>query len=159
MERKAMELVKKGLKFDMKSHVCWHAYGVLCRSRKDYKMAIKCFTNALKRDNKNRRVLVDLSTLQVQMKDYEAYCETRRLQLTLDASSMQRRQNWLGLSVAHHLAGHHDLALAILEQYMTTLDDSRDKGYEDCDMVMYRVKLLEVTASYTEALKVLEAAL
>ena len=33
--------VKKGLRNDMTSHVCWHVYGLLYRSDKNYTQAIK----------------------------------------------------------------------------------------------------------------------
>jgi hypothetical protein len=45
MERKqeAYEHVRMGLKKNMLSHVCWHVYGLLYRSDRDYKEAIKCY--------------------------------------------------------------------------------------------------------------------
>ena len=45
MERKAeaYELVRKGVKLDIKSHVCWHVYGLLYRSDREYTQAIKCY--------------------------------------------------------------------------------------------------------------------
>ena len=43
-ERKseAYELVRRGVKQDIKSHVCWHVYGLLHRSEREYNQAIKC---------------------------------------------------------------------------------------------------------------------
>ncbi len=46
----AREHVKKGLKNDVKSHVCWHVYGLLQRSEKKYDDAIKAYRNALRID-------------------------------------------------------------------------------------------------------------
>ena len=46
----AYDLVKKGLTKDLKSHVCWHVYGLLQRAHKKYDEAIKCYRNALKWD-------------------------------------------------------------------------------------------------------------
>ena len=43
-------LVKKGLTNDLKSHVCWHVYGLLYRSEKNYDKAIQCYKSALKND-------------------------------------------------------------------------------------------------------------
>ena len=50
MERKteAYELVRKGVKQDIKSHVCWHVYGLLYRSDREYLQAIKCYRGALR---------------------------------------------------------------------------------------------------------------
>lgn len=52
MQRKedAHALVKKGLSMNIKSHVCWHVYGLLYRSETKYEDAIKCYQNAIRRD-------------------------------------------------------------------------------------------------------------
>ena len=50
---------------DLKSHVCWHVYGLLYRSDRDYREAIKCYRNALRIDPDNIEILRDLSLLQV----------------------------------------------------------------------------------------------
>lgn len=50
---------------DLKSHVCWHVYGLLYRSDREYREAIKCYRNALKIDPDNIEILRDLSLLQV----------------------------------------------------------------------------------------------
>ena len=49
-KEEAYELVRRGLKNDLKSHVCWHVYGLLQRSDKKYEEAIKCYRNALRWD-------------------------------------------------------------------------------------------------------------
>ena len=49
-KEEAYEFVKKGLKNDLMSHVCWHVYGLLQRSDRKYDDAIKCYRNALKWD-------------------------------------------------------------------------------------------------------------
>ena len=46
----AYELVKLGLRNDISSHVCWHVYGLLYRSDKNYVEAIKCYRRALNID-------------------------------------------------------------------------------------------------------------
>lgn len=55
------------LQNDLKSHVCWHVYGLLYRSDREYREAIKCYRNALKIDPDNIEILRDLSLLQVNM--------------------------------------------------------------------------------------------
>ncbi|XP_071708803.1 N-terminal acetyltransferase A complex auxiliary subunit NAA15-like [Rutidosis leptorrhynchoides] len=66
MDRKqeAYELVRLGLKNDLKSHVCWHIYRLLYRSDREYREAIKCYRNALRIDPDNIEILRDLSLLQ-----------------------------------------------------------------------------------------------
>lgn len=72
-KEEAYELVRRGLRNDLKSHVCWHVYGLLQRSDKKYDEAIKCYRNALKWEKDNMQILRDLSLLQIQMRDLEGY--------------------------------------------------------------------------------------
>jgi len=65
--------VKRGLRADLQSHVCWHVYGLIQRSDKKYDEAIKAYRNALKFDKENMQILRDLSLLQIQMRDLEGY--------------------------------------------------------------------------------------
>jgi len=63
----AYALVKEGLGNHVRSHICWHVYGLLYRSDNNYKEAIKCYLNALKIDSDNQNILRDLSWLQIQV--------------------------------------------------------------------------------------------
>jgi tetratricopeptide (TPR) repeat protein len=56
----------------MKSHVCWHVFGLLYRGDREYKEAIKCYRQALRIDEGNLQILRDLSFLQVQVGHYFA---------------------------------------------------------------------------------------
>lgn len=49
-KEEAHELVKKGLKIDLTSPVCWHVYGLLHRGEKNYEEAIKCYLQSLRID-------------------------------------------------------------------------------------------------------------
>ena len=72
-KEEAYDYVRRGLRNDLRSHVCWHVYGLLQRSDKKYDEAIKCYRNALKWEPENIQILRDLSLLQVQMRDLEGY--------------------------------------------------------------------------------------
>lgn len=72
-KEEAYDYVRRGLRNDLKSHVCWHVYGLLQRSDKKYDEAIKCYRNALKWEKDNIQILRDLSLLQIQMRDLEGY--------------------------------------------------------------------------------------
>ncbi|KAJ0961477.1 hypothetical protein J5N97_001981 [Dioscorea zingiberensis] len=122
MDRKseAYELVRRGLKNDLKSHVCWHVYGLLYRSDREYREAIKCYRNALKIDPDNIEILRDLSLLQAQMRDLTGFVETRQQLLTLKPN---HRTNWIGFAVANHLNSNCSKSIEILEAYEGTLED------------------------------------
>lgn len=67
------ELVKLGLRNDVKSHVCWHVFGLLHRADYNYKEASKCYLNALRIDPENKTILRDLSYLQIQLRDIPGF--------------------------------------------------------------------------------------
>ncbi|KAL3633012.1 N-alpha-acetyltransferase 16, NatA auxiliary subunit [Castilleja foliolosa] len=145
MDRKpeAYELVRLGLKNDLKSHVCWHVYGLLYRSDREYREAIKCYRNALRIDPDNIEILRDLSLLQAQMRDLEGFVETRQQLLTLKPN---HRMNWIGFAVAQHLNFNGLKAVDILEAYEGTLEDDYPPDNERCEhgeMLLYKISVLE----------------
>lgn len=81
----AYDHVRRGLRNDLRSHVCWHVYGLLQRSDKKYDEAIKCYRNALKWEKDNIQILRDLSLLQIQMGDLEGYRVRHLNSSTLDS--------------------------------------------------------------------------
>lgn len=172
-KKEAEEFVKRGLRFDITSHVCWHVYGLLYRSQGDYPQAIKCYLNALRHDADNLQILRDLSLLQVQMRDLKGYQETRRRLLMLKPSN---RNNWIGFSMAYHLSNNYDLAVKILASYAGTLEAGSKakrpavstasptspstplRSYEDSEMFLYQAALLEESGEFEQALAFLENA-
>ncbi|KAL8171710.1 hypothetical protein V2J09_023514, partial [Rumex salicifolius] len=159
MDRKtdAYELVRLGLKNDLKSHVCWHVYGLLYRSDREYREAIKCYRNALRIDPDNIEILRDLSLLQVaQMRDLSAFVETRQQLLTLKPN---HRMNWIGFAVSHHLNSNPAKAIEILEAYEGTLEDDYPPESERCEhgeMLLYKISLMEECGFHQRALDELQ---
>ena len=45
-----IELVKKGMRFDLTSHICWHVFGLIQKGEKNYEEALKSYTQALRFD-------------------------------------------------------------------------------------------------------------
>jgi len=154
-KEEAYELVRLGLKKDLRSHVCWHVYGLMYRSDRDYREAIKCYRNALRLDKDNMQILRDLSLLQVQMRDLPGFVETRQQLLTLKPSN---RNNWIAFAIAQHLAGTHELAVEVLNAYESTLegDVMPSERYEHSEMLLYRASILEESGQTKEALEGLD---
>eukprot|EP00899_Mesostigma_viride_P025222 jgi/Mesvir1/5885/Mv00657-RA.1 len=149
-KEEAYELVRKGLKNDLGSHVCWHVYGLLYRSDRDYPEAIKCYRNALRIDKENIQILRDMSLLQLQMRDLAGLVETRRQLLTLKPNN---RNNWIGFSVAQHLNGSYEVAALILDAYEGTIEElAEGEKYENSEMLMYKAMLLEEADKLDDAL-------
>eukprot|EP01114_Cavostelium_apophysatum_P002126 TRINITY_DN1184_c0_g1_i2.p1 TRINITY_DN1184_c0_g1~~TRINITY_DN1184_c0_g1_i2.p1 ORF type:complete len:462 (-),score=148.78 TRINITY_DN1184_c0_g1_i2:96-1481(-) len=152
----AFDLVRKGIKNDLTSHVCWHVYGLLYRSDQNYNEAIKCYKNALRNDKDNIQILRDLATLQVHLRDIDGFIETRRKILTLRPAS---RQNWIAFAVGEHLAGKYSSALRVLNEYeseMTTAPSEEMKPYEISEVLLYKNMIIEESGDLKGALEHLD---
>ncbi|KAI0398499.1 tetratricopeptide [Xylariaceae sp. FL0594] len=151
----AFALAKDALTADMKSHICWHVYGLLYRHQKNFEEAIKAYKFALRLEPGSLQIQRDLAFLQVQMRDYQGYIQSRAAMLQ---TKSQLRQNWTALAVAHHLAG--DLAQA--EKVLTTYEESLKSppsrtDYENSEAVLYKNTIIAETGDYQRALDHLES--
>lgn len=45
-----LELVKKGIRLDLTSHICWHVFGLIQKGEKNYEEALKSYLQALRFD-------------------------------------------------------------------------------------------------------------
>jgi peptide alpha-N-acetyltransferase len=152
----AMALGKLALTYDMKSQVCWHVYGLLYRSVKNYEEAIKAYKFALKLDPESQQIQRDLAHLQIQMRDYQGYIVSRRAMLQ---ARSHIRQNWTALAIAHHLAGELAEAERTLTTYEETLKNPPPKtDLEHSEAVMYKNSIIAEQGDYERALEHLETA-
>ncbi|XP_005366096.1 N-alpha-acetyltransferase 16, NatA auxiliary subunit [Microtus ochrogaster] len=150
----AYEFVRKGLRSDVRSHVCWHVYGLLQRSDKKYEEAIKCYRNALKLDKDNLQILRDLSLLQIQMRDLEGYRETRYQLLQLRPT---QRASWIGYAIAYHLLKDYDMALKLLEEFRQTQQVPPNKiDYEYSELILYQNQVMREADLFQESLEHIE---
>ncbi|KAI0398965.1 tetratricopeptide [Xylaria palmicola] len=151
----AFALAKEALTADMKSHICWHVYGLLYRHQKNFEEAIKAYKFALRLEPGSPQIQRDLAFLQIQMRDFQGYIQSRNAMLS---AKPLLRQNWTALAVAHHLAG--DLAQA--EKVLTTYEDSLKSppshtDYENSEALMYKNSVIAETGDYQRALDHLES--
>ncbi|KAI8816496.1 NMDA receptor-regulated protein 1-domain-containing protein, partial [Fimicolochytrium jonesii] len=145
------EFVKKGLRNDLTSHTCWHVYGLMHRADKNYDEAIKCYLNALKFDKENIQIIRDLSLLQMQMRNYEGYNETRHQLLSLRPAN---RMYWVGLAISYHMLQKYDTALNVLSAFEETLNEQPEQvvDYENSEMLMYKNFIIEESGDNDKAL-------
>lgn len=158
----AFVLCKEALKNAMKSHVCWHVYGLLWRCIKNYEEAIKAYKFALKLEPDSQQILRDLALLQIQMRDYQGYIQSRRAILQSKSPSGHKnsnfRQNWTGLAVAQHLAGDLYDAERTLTTFEETLRSTPPKTDTDhSEALLYKNTLIAETGETERALEHLEA--
>ena len=150
----AFELCKLALKNAMRSHVCWHVYGLLWRSVKNYEEAIKAYRFALRLDPDSVQIQRDLAFLQVQMRDYPGFVQSRNQMLQAKPAL---RQNWTALAVALHLNGDLDKAEDVLEKYEETLKQPPAKSdMEHAEALLYRNSIIAEAGDYERALRHLE---
>jgi len=155
-KEEAYDHVKRGLRNDLKSHVCWHVYGLLYRSDRNYGEAIKCYLNALKWDSENLQILRDLSLLQVQLQDYDGFIETRRKILTLKSNN---KMHWISYAVANLLGGRCDTAVRVIDSYLATETESSadaSSRFEDSELVLFRNQAVCEGGNFEDALRHLE---
>lgn len=152
----AFALGKEALTVDMRSHICWHVYGLLYRTNKNFEEAIKAYRFALKLEPDSAQIQRDLAVLQIQMRDYQGYVQSR---LAMLQARPQLRQSWTGLAIAHHLAGNLSDAESILKTYEETLKTAPPRSdLEHAEALMYHNKVIAETGDYQRALDHLESA-
>eukprot|EP00916_Digyalum_oweni_P026613 GHVL01043695.1.p1 GENE.GHVL01043695.1~~GHVL01043695.1.p1 ORF type:complete len:941 (+),score=191.34 GHVL01043695.1:277-3099(+) len=152
----AFDHVRQGLRNNVRSHMCWHSYGLLYRCERDYAEAVKCYRNALKFDKENLQILRDLSMICLHRRDMEAFRETRSQILHLRANN---RMHWIAYALSEHLCGSYEMAVSVLtsfeEQFLLGQQGeggSYEEGYEAAEAYMYKASILEEWGKYEEAL-------
>ena len=151
----AFSLAKVALKNDMKSHICWHVYGLLWRYVKNFEEAIKAYRFALKLEPESQQIQKDLALLQMQMRDYQGYIQSRR---TILQSRSGLRQNWTALAIAQHLAGELADAERTLSTYEDTLRSPPPKtDNEHSEAVLYKNTVIAEMGETERALEHLDA--
>ncbi|RXM98062.1 N-alpha-acetyltransferase 16, NatA auxiliary subunit [Acipenser ruthenus] len=156
-KEEAFEFVRKGLRSDLKSHVCLHVYGLLLRSDKKYDEAIKCYRNALKLDKDNLQILMDLSLLQIQMRDLEGYRLLKETRYQLLQLRPTQRASWIGYAIAYHLLKDCDTALRLLEEFRKTQQVPPNKiDYESSELLLYQNEVMREASLFQEALEHIE---
>ncbi|WPG99659.1 NMDA receptor-regulated protein 1 [Acrodontium crateriforme] len=150
----AFELCRLALKNAMKSHVCWHVYGLLYRGQKNYEEAIKAYRFALRLDPESVQIQRDLALLQVHMRDYQGYVQSRRQMLQAKPGL---RQNWTALAIGLHLSGDLAGAEDVLNKFEETLNQAPSKSdMEHAEAVLYKNSIIAESGDVARALEHLD---
>ncbi|KAK4547449.1 hypothetical protein LTR36_001105 [Oleoguttula mirabilis] len=150
----AFELCKLALKNAMKSHVCWHVYGLLYRQQKNYEEAIKAYRFALRLDPDSQQIQRDLALLQVQMRDYAGYVQSRRQMLQAKPGF---RQNWTALAIGLHLSGDLAGAEDVLQKYEESMKHTPSRSdMEHAEAVLYKNSIIAEAGDVQRALEHLD---
>ncbi|KAK3361203.1 NMDA receptor-regulated protein 1-domain-containing protein [Lasiosphaeria ovina] len=150
----AFALAKEALTIDMKSHICWHVYGILYRTNKNFDEAIKAYKFALKLEPDSHQIQRDLAILQIQMRDYQGYVQSRFVMLK---ARPHLRQNWTALAIAYHLEGNLPQAENILTTYEKSVTSAPLKtDFENSEAVLYKNSVIAEAGDVQRALDHLE---
>jgi tetratricopeptide (TPR) repeat protein len=141
----AEELIKLGLNNNMKSHVCWHVYGLFHRHNKNYEGAIKSYKTALRLQKGDIRILRDLCCLQAQVRDYKGYLESRQEILQLRPTNPS---GWLAFIVAQHINKDFATALTAVESYRKTLQDDAKKTFDYSELCYLESEIFIAKGDY-----------
>lgn len=139
--------------------MCWHVYGLIYRSERNYNEAIKAYKQALRIDTQNIQILKDLALLQIQMRDFEGFAKTQHTILELKPNL---KQHWIGFAIAKHLLNDHRGAVNVIDIFLGTLDPSSNspdlsRNYETSELALYKNQILaEIPNNFQEALNHLE---
>ena len=150
----AFTLAKEALRNDMKSHITWHVYGLLYRQEKNYEEAIKAYRFALRIEPESAPIQRDLALLQMQMRDFQGYIQSRTTMLQARPGV---RQNWTALAIAHHLSGDLAEAEKVLTTYEETLKGTPPVAdMENSEATLYKNSIIAESGDLERALEHLE---
>ena len=152
----AFALAKEALKNDMKSHICWHVYGLLYKDVKNFEESIKAYKFALKIEPEAGTIQRDLAQLQMHIRDYAGYAQSRRSMLQARPTI---RLNWTALAVAQHLGGDLEDAERTLSAYEDSLKTPPPKTDTDHQQaILYKNMIIAEMGQTERALEHLNVA-
>lgn len=137
--QEGVDLVRKGIRQDLTSHIVWHVYGLVQKADKDYEGALKSYQQALRFDEHNQNILRDAAALQAQLRHFDGLVESRR---TLLSVRPNLRQNWIGLALALSLSGDNERAVSVLEKHEGSLKNVPANDYEHSELLLFHLRIL-----------------
>ena len=152
----AFALAKQALKSDMKSHICWHVYGLLYKDAKNFEESLKAYKFALKIEPESPQIQRDLAHLQMQIRDYAGYAQSRRAMLQARPAF---RLNWTALALAQHLGGDLEDAektLSLYEESLKTPPPKTDTEHQQA--ILYKNMIIAEMGQTEKALEHLNVA-
>lgn len=119
-----------------------------------YEDAKKAFQFAFTLDPKNIQILIDLSELQIQVRDYAGY-RTSKQKLIAERGS--NSAYWLGFMTGAFLEGKYDLCRDIITTFRDTLE--KTPSYTRQELVFLETRCFTQQQKWSEALATLERGL
>ncbi|BGP19463.1 hypothetical protein JCM10213v2_007558 [Rhodosporidiobolus nylandii] len=146
------ELVERGTKNDLESHIVWHVYALMRRADKQFDEALACYKKACAIEENSLNLLSDLSTLTIHLRHYDDYVGVR---LSILKSQPRMRRNWLALAVAQFLARQYAAASKTLTAYEDMLREVPEGDVEMGECLLFHAQVLEEAGELEKCLEFL----
>ena len=147
--------IKKVLFKNMGNFTCWHVMGILNRKDKDYDAARRAYLQALKCNANNESVMRDLCQLQMHLRDYTGFKETRRLLLLKHPDEMEC---WTAYATSCYLSGDLENCISSVTSIMrfeAQVDQKPMRPNHKLEVVVLAVKTMERMGNYQKAIEFL----
>lgn len=145
--------IKDGLKYNSKSKVCWQVYGLFLKNVKKYAMAIKAYKNALRIKPSETQMWRELSSMQMQIRDYKGYLHSRSQVLQNNADNSR---SWRTFIVAQYVNKDYDAALKVLTSYRGTLSEEKKDSFDYSELCYLEHEIIIAKGDLQAALKHLD---
>ena len=128
--------------------------GILHRKDKEYDQARRAYIQALKINSTNESCLRDLCQLQMHLRDYAGFQETRRQMLLKNAGDLE---TWTTYATSCYLAGDFDNCLSAMESIFRFEAEAKKplKPNQKLELLILNFKALEAKGNFKKALKFL----
>ena len=172
---RAHDLVSRGVKNHVGSHVCWHVYGLLHKADRNYKEASKCYSQALKIDPGNWLVWRDLAQARLMSREMNEYVDARKkmfeLKMGQPGSSDRANQIVIGLyasekweeclEMLNEFEKYEKLDVnrrngELLAKKMDVPEPSYEDKFQESEMLLLKAAVLEKTEKLDECIELLE---
>ena len=131
--------IKQAVAAQITSSICWHVYGIIWKTDRNYMEASKCYGQAKRLDKENYQILRDWGLIQMQLRNTEGYLDARRQMLDMKAD---QRANFIGLAVAYAFNDQPESAVRVLDAHLNMVEKKED--LEIKEIFMYRNQLLRL---------------
>ncbi|WWC71667.1 uncharacterized protein I206_105625 [Kwoniella pini CBS 10737] len=137
-KEEAEAMARLAIKKDITSHITWHVLGILAKSRKDWDEASRAFAMARKQDPDNIPLIRDSIALLTHTRQYGPALAARHHYLLLRP---QIRASWFALIIAHQLNGDLEEAIAVYNDYQTTLKEEGATPPEKAQILLHILRI------------------
>ncbi|KAJ3104096.1 N-alpha-acetyltransferase 16, NatA auxiliary subunit [Phlyctochytrium planicorne] len=153
-KEEAHELIKKAIKLDLSSSVCWHVYGIIHRSDRNYEEAVKSYAQALRFEKENLQIFRDYSMLQIHIRNPDGFVDSN---LQLITMKTQMKSFWLSLAVAFYLNKSYQFSLETLTHYHDIFQVivEPNSAYENSEVALFKAFVMEQMGDLKGALEFL----